>query len=790
MTSVRDPDMAGLNNAEVEQRVLAGQVNTAPPSPGRSIAQIARANIFTRFNAILGSLFVVVAIVGPLQDGLFGIVLVANTAIGVFQEIRAKVTLDRLAILSAPRAHVRRRDAGEGRALDIAVADVVLDDVLELRPGDQVPIDAVVLESSGLEIDESLLSGEPDAVSKVAGQSVLSGSFVVAGSAVARVTAVGGDAYAMRLQADVVRFSLLRSQLQSGTNAILRMVTWVMIPVGAVLVASQLLRGHQSFYDAVRGSVAGVGAMVPEGLVLLTSIAFAVGAMRLARERVLVQELAAIEGLARTDVLCIDKTGTLTAGSSTFEQVVAAPGFAEDELRVVLSAVCQADPTPNATVQALTEALEAPPNWIVASQVPFSSERKWSAVNFTEHESWVLGAPSMITTDLSDVLASERAQHEAKGHRVVLLAKSATLVRGGEPFGVVVPAALLVFAEKLRDEAASTIAYLSAQGVSVVVLSGDAPATVAAIAAKVGIEMKGPARDASELTGDSSSMATALGTSNVFGRVRPDQKVEAIRALQAQGHVVAMIGDGVNDVQALKQSDLGIAMGSGSQSSRSVARMVLLDDSFAAVPQVLAEGRRAVANIERVANLFVTKTVYASLLAIAVVALAVPYPFFPRHLTIVSTLTIGIPGFFLALAKSAPRSSPGFVQKVLSFTIPVGSITGIATLSVYEIARLSSATLDQQHTVALLELCVMGFAVLLIVARPLNPVRVALVALMAGALVVALAFAWARRVFALQLPSHGLDLLVALIALGASALILVILSTTLTWSSWLARRSR
>lgn len=788
MTSLRKPEMLGLTNAEVEQRMLAGQVNTAPPSPGRSFAQIARANIFTRFNAILGSLFVVVAIVGPVQDGLFGIVLVTNTAIGIVQELRAKFTLDRLAILSAPRAHVRRRDTGEGQALDLAVADVVLDDVLELRPGDQVPIDAVVLESSGLEVDESLLSGEPEPVAKIAGQSVLSGSFVVAGSAVARATAVGGDAYAMRLQAEAVRFSLLRSQLQSGTNVILRMVTWAMIPVGSALVATQLLRSHQSFYDAVRGSVAGVGAMVPEGLVLLTSIAFAVGAVRLARERVLVQELAAIEGLARTDVLCIDKTGTLTTGSSTFERLVAAPGFADDELRVVLSAVCRADPTPNATVQALAQALDAPPDWTVASRVPFSSERKWSAVNFAEHGSWVLGAPSMIPAALPDAIASERAQHEAKGHRVILLAKSDVPVRSGEPLGAVTPATLIVLAEKLRDEAASTIAYLSAQGVSVVVLSGDAPATVAAIAVKVGIVMTGSARDATELTDDTTSIATALESSNVFGRVRPDQKVDAIRALQAAGHVVAMIGDGVNDVQALKQSDLGIAMGSGSQSSRAVARMVLLDDSFAAVPQVLAEGRRVVANIERVANLFVTKTVYALLLAIVVVVLAVPYPFFPRHLTIVSTLTIGVPGFFLALAKSAPRSTPGFVEKVLTFTIPVGTITAVATLSVYALARLSNVSGDQERTAALLELCAMGFVVLLFVARPLNPLRLALVASMAGTLVVALALGWSRRVFALQMPGRTLLVQATMITVVATVLIVASQVAMKTWSSSHARR--
>ncbi len=771
----RELEVGGLTPQEVEERVLAGLVNTAPKSPGRSLGQIVRANTLTRFNAILGSLFVVVAIVGPVQDGLFGLVLVANTAIGITQEFRAKLTLDRLAILSAPIAHALRRAAsGATSASDIAVGDVVIDDALELRPGDQIPVDAVVLQSFDLEVDESLLSGEPDAVAKAVGDPVMSGSFVVAGSALARATAVGAGSYAMRLQAEATRFSLLRSQLQSGTNSILRMVTWVMVPVGAALIASQLLRSHQSFRDAVRGSVAGVGAMVPEGLVLLTSIAFAVGAIRLARQRVLVQELAAIEGLARTDVLCIDKTGTLTAGGATFERIILASGHEESVVSGTLAALCAADPAPNATMQALARGLGDSQDWDVVNRIAFSSDRKWSAANFKDHGSWVLGAPDMIADRLPDELEGERRRHEAAGHRVLLLARSDEAVHVDDVLANLVPAALVVFSERLRAEAASTIAFLMAQGILVVVLSGDAPGTVAAIASKVGIAIDGEPCDASELAAGDASMASALRSANIFGRVRPDQKVEAVRALQAQGHVVAMIGDGVNDVQALKQSDLGIAMGSGSQSSRSVARMVLLDDSFAAVPHVLAEGRRVVANIERVANLFVTKTVYAALLAVAVVALGIPYPFFPRHLTIVSTLTIGVPGFFLALAKSAPRATPGFAAKVLAFTVPVGTITAAATLSVYELARMSSTmTGNQQRTVAMLELCIVALVVLLLVARPLNSARVTLMASMTVGLGVTLVLPWSRRIFALQLPDRVMTLVVVAVASVAVALLLV-----------------
>src|ERR1035437_7594409 len=754
--SGKPPGEVGLSAEEVRQRVIAGQVNAPPPSPGRTIGQIVRANVLTRFNAILGSLFVVVAIVGPIQDGLFGVVVLANTTIGIIQELRAKWTLDRLAILTAPRAHaLRGGSSAEPVVSDIAVEDVVVDDLLELRPGHQVPVDAVVIGCSGLEVDESLLSGEPEAVAKATGDTVLSGSFVVAGSGMVRTTAVGAAAYATQLQAQAVRFSLLHSELQAGTNSILRMVTWVMIPVGVALTVSQLVRSHQSLGDALRGSVAGVGAMVPEGLVLLTSIAFAVGAIRLARRRVLVQELAAIEGLARTDILCIDKTGTLTAGGATLEAIAVASGHDEASVHDAVGAMAATDPAPNATMQALAQGFDQPPNWVVAGRVPFSSDRKWSAVTFADHGSWVLGAPDILSSELPAELERERSRHEGASHRVLLLARTGESIQAGNGLPDLVPVALVVLSEQLRDEAASTIAYLSDQGVTVTVLSGDAPATVAAIASKVGIPLVGCPCDASKLAADDTSMATALSSANIFGRVRPDQKVAAVRALQAQGH--------------------GIAMGSGSQASRSVARMVLLDDSFAAVPQVLSEGRRVVANIERVANLFVTKTVYAAILAVVVAVGGFPFPFFPRHLTIVSTLTIGIPGFFLALARGAPRASPGFVAKVLAFTIPAGVIAATATLAVYALARLGpNMSGTQQRTAAMLELAAVAFAVLVLVARPLNAPRIALVVSMTLGLVTLVVLAGSRSIFDLQLP--GLQVVLGATAIGAVAIVLLVAS--------------
>jgi cation-transporting ATPase E len=759
-----DADAAaiGLSQPEVRARVLAGQVNIALPTPGRTVGQILRANLLTRFNAILGSLFTVILVVGPLQDALFGIVLAANTGIGIVQELRAKRTLGRLAILTVAGARVVR----DGKPAEVPVAEVVLDDVIQLQPGDQAVVDAVVLRSDGLELDEALLSGEAEPVAKRPGDQVLSGSFVVAGAGRIRVTSVGGSAYAARLQAQAQRFSLIRSELQQGTNWILRMVTWVMVPAGILLVLSQLLRIHQSLADALRGSVAGVGAMVPEGLVLLTSIAFAVGAIRLARRRVLVQELAAIEGLARVDVLCIDKTGTLTAPGMQLTEIDPVADRAAAEIEQAIGAIAAADPAPNATMQALGARCPSPAGWKVTGQVPFSSARKWSAVTFAEQGTWVLGAPGIVGQGLPARTAAAVTDHEAAGRRVLLLAVATgpADVTTGPPGSAALPGrrttvALLVLAERIRDDAAATVRYLLDQGITIKVLSGDAPPTVAAIAERVGIPVTGGGRDASELDDDESSVGSALAVTGVLGRVRPGQKLAAVRALQAAGHVVAMVGDGVNDVQALKQADLGIAMGSGSQSSRSVARIVLLDSTFAAIPQVLAEGRRVIANIERVASLFVTKTVYAAVLAIVVGLAGVPFPFFPRHLTIVSTLTIGIPGFFLALAAGAPRASPGFARRVAAFTVPAGLAAAAATLASYTIGRAAPGTAAvQTRTAAMLALLAVSLWVLGLIARPLNAARLTLIASMAAAEGLLFAFPLTRRIFSLQLPPVAVTL--------------------------------
>jgi cation-transporting P-type ATPase E len=759
-----DPGL-GLSEEEVRARVEAGQVNGVRPTTGRTVPEILRANVLTRFNAILGSLFVVVAIVGPLQDGLFGIVLVVNTAIGVFQELRSKHVLDNLAILTAPRCRVIRA----GRMVEVPFEEIVLGDVVDVSRGDQIPVDGIVIATTGLEVDEALLTGEAEPVPKDPSGTVLSGSFVVAGAGRLQAIRIGDMSYASGLEAQARRFSLIHSELQQGTNEILRLVTWVMIPSGIALFVTQLLRSHQSTSDALRASVAGVAAMVPQGLVLLTSMAFAVGALRLARHRVLVQELAAVEGLARVDVLCIDKTGTLTEPGLQLLDVETVSGTTRSDVERVLGQMVRADPAPNATMRALAPlASEADRAWPVRSSVAFSSSRKWSAVTFDGRGAWVLGAPQVVLAGGDSGVLDRAGAHEQSARRVLVLAASPSPVTESEMPAGIEPVALVVLAEQLRDDAEATVDYLLEQGMTIKVLSGDAPGTVAQVAERLGLPSPGTARDVSALEGD--ALGRAIDDTNLLCRVRPEQKLAIVQTLQSEGHVVAMVGDGVNDVQALKQADLGIAMGSGSQSSRSVARVVLLDSAFAAVPRILAEGRRVIANIVRVANLFITKTVYAALLAVAVVVTSVPYPFFPRHLTIIDTLTIGVPGFFLAFAAGAPRAVPGFTRRVLRFAVPAGTVAAFATFASYMVARAwPDATTAQARTAALLGVFGVALWVLVLVARPLDLPRLLLVAGMAGSFVLLFAVALARRVFTISVPPAPVVAIVAGIVVASIA---------------------
>ena len=770
----------GLAAAEVAERVADGRVNRAPRGTSRSLWEIVRANVFTRFNAILGALLVVILTVGPYQDALFGVVLVTNAGIGIYQEWRAKQTLDRLSLLTAPHVRVVR----DGERQDVGVEDVVADDTIELVQGTQIVADGTVLAADALEVDESLLSGESVPLAKAPGDEVLSGSFVTAGQGWYRADKVGPASYANQLTAEARRFSLVRSELRQGTDQILRMVTWLIVPTAILLIVSQM-RSHESLPDAVRGTVAGIGAMVPEGLVLLTSLAFTAGVLRLGRRHVLVQELAAIEGLARVDVVCTDKTGTLTELDLEVAEVVPLDGVDPDTVTAALGAMAHADPEPNASGRALAAAF-APPEWTPTWRAAFSSARRWSGAGFEGRGDWIMGAPNVLleaahgeapqVREAADLVDTQ----SRKGRRVLLVSRTQGRPPAGAP-PVGEPAALVAIEERVRANARSTLDYFAAQDVTVKVMSGDDPRTVCAVAERVGLPASDEPFDARHLPDDPDELADLVEATGVFGRVGPQQKRAMIRALQGRGHTVSMTGDGVNDVLALKEADLGVAMGSGAAVSRSVAPVVLLDSDFAGLPPVLAEGRRVIANVERVANLFVTKTVYATLLALAVGVLHVPFPFLPRHLTIVSSLTIGIPAFFIALAPNDRRAVPGFVGRVLRFAVPAGVLAAVATMSAYGLARAQDVPQIEARTTATITLFIVATWVLTILARPFTWWRFELVGAMAGLFVLALLVPWSRHFFALNMAPPQVTATAVLIAAAAAAL----LELGWRWTGWM-----
>ncbi|HEV7526283.1 MAG TPA: cation-translocating P-type ATPase, partial [Acidimicrobiia bacterium] len=541
-----------------------------------------------------------------------------------------------------------------------------------------------------------------------------------------------------------------RSELMDGINQILRYVQWALVPT-AVLLAFSQFRVQDSNRAAIAGVVAGVVAMVPEGLVLLTSLAFGVAAVTLARRQVLVQELPAVEGLARVDVILLDKTGTLTEGAIRFHEVhEIAPG---DPVSEALGALAN-DDNRNATMNALCEAFPAPDGWERTAATPFSSSRKWSGVTFGDKGTWVLGAPEMVLPERAadDPVRAEANRLAAVGQRVLVLAHTDAALVDEELAAGLNPSALVVFEEEIRPDAADTLRYFAEQGVRCMIISGDNPHTVGAIAARVGVDGGDRAFDARELPDDPDALGRVLDEYSVFGRVTPQQKRAVVGALQKRGHVVAMTGDGVNDALALKDADIGVAMGSGAPATRAVAQVVLLDGKFANMPSVVAEGRRVIANVERVANLFVTKTFYAMLLAILIGLARWPYPFLPRHLTVVSSLTIGIPAFFLALAPNRRRYEPGFVRRVLFVAGPAGVIVAVSTFAAYAIARHYD-DLSVARTAATITLLIVGLWVLNLLARPITPGRAILFGSMVGAFVLILVVPGLRDWFALGLPS-------------------------------------
>ncbi|MGX1671383.1 HAD-IC family P-type ATPase [Streptomyces sp. NPDC055400] len=769
----------GLTTAEVAERVARGEVNDIPVRSSRSTTEIIRANVFTRFNAIIGVLWLIMLVVAPFQDSLFGYVILANTGIGIIQELRAKKTLDSLAVIGEAKPTVRR----DGQATEISTSEIVLGDLIEIGPGDKIVVDGVCAEADSLEIDESLLTGEADPVVKKHGDPVMSGSFVVAGGGAFTATKVGREAYAAQLAEEASRFTLVQSELRTGISTILKYVTWMMVPTAIGLVISQLVVKENDFKDSVARTVGGIVPMVPEGLVLLTSVAFAIGVIRLGRKQCLVQELPAIEGLARVDTVCLDKTGTLTEGGMDITELRPLGDADEGHVRKVLGALGESDPRPNASLQAIIDAYPDSEEWRCTESLPFSSARKYSGAAFSEGDgttsAWLLGAPDVLLPPGHPVLAeTEELNH--LGLRVLLLARAAgdlddpAVKEGAEAV------ALVAMEQRLRPDAADTLRYFADQGVHAKVVSGDNAVSVGAVAGKLGLAGAQDTVDARTLPADQAGMAKALDENTVFGRVTPQQKRDMVGALQSKGHTVAMTGDGVNDVLALKDADIGVSMGSGSEATRAVAQIVLLNNSFSTLPSVVAEGRRVIGNITRVASLFLVKTVYSVLLAVLVVCFQIEYPFLPRHLTLLSTLTIGIPAFFLALAPNKERARPHFVKRVMRYAIPGGVVAGTATFVTYVIARhyyTGSGALDAETSSATLTLFLVSMWVLAIIARPYTWWRVCLVAAMGAAFLLVLVVPWLQDFFALKLVGASMPWT----AVGIAAVAAVALEFAWRW---------
>lgn len=815
----------GLSFKQVAQARAADETNEFDNSSSRSIVAILRANVFTIFNAILASAVVVVLAVGSWQDAVFGFVLLLNTLTGTIAELRAKRALDNLAVLAAPAAHVIR----DGEAKDIEVSQVVLGELLELRSGDQVPADGQVLSSNGCEIDESILTGESVAVRKHENDQVLSGTTVIGGSARIRVTAVGEHSYANRLAMEARKYSVVTSELQEGTNRVLTWISWVIVPMTLLLLWSQLrvAGGISGSLDsgqwkaAVVLAVAGVVGMVPQGLVLLTSVNFAAAAMALARRKVLVQELPAVEVLARVDMLCLDKTGTLTSGAVELDHIesclrsacaggdggvpaagkvsadaavalgvstddaaggsagtgsgAVVPASADDAARAALAYLVggsEANATGSAIAAGLTGLEPAQARYAIA----FNSARKWSAVQ-TQAGAYVLGAPEIVLAGSTgsgsteadnaesdgtglgstDNAALERVKALAgTGKRVLVLAHSNQALDQSENPTLpkdLTAALLVVLAEQVRPDAAQTLDYFKRQGVAVRVISGDNPVTVAAIAAHLGLRNPDGGEpvgvDARTLPAieDTQALADVLEKHTVFGRVTPEQKRAFVNALKSRGHTVAMTGDGVNDALALKDADLGIAMGNAAPATKAVSRLVLLNSQFDALPSVVAEGRRVIANMERVASLFLTKTTWAALLAAVVAITGFVYPFLPRQLTIVSSLTIGIPAFVLALAPTNQRYRAGFLSRVLRLSVPAGVIVVVGVLCARLTLILMGSNRNQISSVCTLVLVAGGLWLLSLTARPWVWWRASLVALMSTAALAVVLLAPLRSFF-------------------------------------------
>lgn len=759
----------GLTGQQAAERLAAGLGNFSVDSPTKTVGQIIKTNVFTYFNLVFAILAVCIVFVGSIRDLMFLPVVIINTLIGIIQEIRSKKTLDKLTLLSEPKADVVR----DGAVISIPSSELVLDDVVIFSTGKQISADAVILEG-GVQVNEALITGEPDEITKTTGSELLSGSFIISGSCRARLIRVGADSFASRLTVEAKKLKRRRqSEMMRSLTRLVQVIGLLIFPVGIALFYNQHYAQKLDISHSIVTSVAALVGMIPEGLYLLTSIALAVSVIRLAQKKTLVHELGCIETLARVNVLCVDKTGTITEPAMQVEDLVllCEDRFNEsDVINVILNHIHNLG-SDNETMKAISEsfgsrAMTIPiPVRSAERIIPFSSSTKYSGAVYEEGETYIMGAPEIILGSEYDKYREAIEPHSQLGFRVLLLAMYDGELNGGKLNGEnAMPIALILLSNTIRQNAPETFSFFAKQGVAIKVISGDNPITVSNIAKKAGIEGAEDYIDAMTLNTETKIKAAAKKYT-VFGRVTPEQKRKLIRALRAAGNTVAMTGDGVNDVLALKDADCSIAMASGSEVACQVSHLVLLNSDFASMPSVVMEGRRVINNIQRSAALFLVKNIFSFTLALITMLFPLPYPVTPAQLSMVSTLTIGIPSFFLALEPNTGIVKGRFLQNVLFRALPGGLTDVILVLTAMAFTYSFGLEQSQMSTICAIILAVVGYMVLLRVCRPFTPIRKALCALVALALVFSIFFL--KVLFALQpLDIRGILVLAVLAALS------------------------
>ena len=731
-----DPE-TGLSTRQAEERVSAGWDNKPIEPPGKTVAQIVRSNILTYFNLLFFFLAACVIVVGRWQEAMFLGVVFANIVIGIVQELRSKKTLDKLTLLTSPKGTVVR----DGRERQIPTQELVRDDIVVFSAGSQIYADAVVV-SGECAVNESLITGEADEIKKQPGAELLSGSFVVSGLCRARLTRVGADSYANRLTIEAKAGQPPKqSEMMRSLTRLVQIIGILVIPLGTLMAIKEIVWLGRSVPDGIVATVASLVGMIPEGLYLLTSMALVAGVVRLAQRKTLVHDMGCIETLARVDVLCVDKTGTVTENKMTVEDVVCLcpDRFVEDDIRLIMADYVAAMSADNDTMAALRKYFTGEVHQKAEKALPFTSAKKYGGVSFHYDETYLLGAPDVLLGARYGEYAGQIDGYSAKGCRVLLLALYDGSLEDERPTAELMPLALILLSNKIRAEAPDTFKYFASQGVAIKVISGDNAMAVSEVARRAGIEGAERYVDARTLETDE-DIAAAIESCTVFGRVTPDQKRRFVRALKAAGHTVAMTGDGVNDVLALKEADCSVAMASGSDAASQVSHIVLLDSNFAAMPHIVAEGRRVINNIERSAALFLTKNIFTFTLALVSLIFTLPFPVTSAQMSLISTLTIGIPGFVLAMEPNTSRIQGRFLPNVIYKAFPGGVADFLLVLGVIVFCTVFEIGEGIMGTVCTLVLSIVGLIIVHRMCLPYNLLRKGLMAVLCLGLAICVVF--------------------------------------------------